>query len=317
MSAWYLLGIALAVAGSVTACGDAPSDSLGNGLYRLSSSGSSSSMVPKLGGDPGVGPTPVDQGTTPDTEAKKFFLANVHPSLSQSCGGCHETGPGSGWIKKTDSETSYKMMFQLGYVSLQSRISQKGAHQGSPGTTSEQNTKFTQWVQMELKAGGGKAPRNVLARLGACFDKAKFDAMQLGRLRTIRRTNNNNLNQVTPWNENANNCTGCDNSPCRTCHAGDDATGFVLAIGDTNLPANFTFDQSKLTNPPYLQKYFGVTATGEPIASNALKIKAEATAKDKAYTHPYFTISDQRQALIQAFVDDAIARYKATNGACQ
>jgi hypothetical protein len=124
-------------------------------------------------------------------------------------------------------------------------------------------------------------------------------------------------NQVTPWNENDDNCTGCDNSPCRTCHSGDDATGFVLSIGNPNLPATYTFDQSKITNPTYLQKYFGVSAAGEPIASNALKIKSEATAKDKAYTHPYYRIDAAMETRINAFVDATIAKYKSTNGTCQ
>jgi hypothetical protein len=219
-------------------------------------------------------------------------------------------------MSKADAEITYKMFLQLGYMSAQSRILLKGAHQGAPALTSEQSTKFMQWVNLELKAGTKAAP-NILEKLGGCFDKTTFDAMQLGNMRTVRRTNNNNTNQVTPWNENDNNCTGCDNSPCRTCHSGDDATGFVLSIGNPNLPATYTFDQSKMTNPTYLQKYFGVSAAGEPIASGALKIKAEATQKDKAYTHPMYRIDANMETRISAFVDATIAKYKATNGTCQ
>lgn len=319
----YLLGIALVTAGLVAACGDDPNGG-GLGAYTRNggtSDGDESSTVPgqQGGGTNGStagGPTPVDTAPAPNTEGKQFFVAQVHPLLSQSCGTCHETGPGPAWLKKTDAEVSYKMMLQLGYVSLQSRILLKGAHQGAPALTSEQTTKYTQWVNLELKAGT-KAPPNILEKLGGCFDKTTFDAMKLGDLRTVRRTNNNNTNQVTPWNENDNNCTGCDNSPCRTCHSGDDATGFVLSIGNPNLPATYTFDQSKVTNPTYLQKYFGVSAAGEPIASNALKIKSDATAKDKAYTHPYYHLDAAMETRITAFVDATIAKYKSTNGTCQ
>lgn len=323
----YLLGIALVTAGLVAACGDDPNAG-GFGSYQRNggTNDGEGSTVPggqqsgqtNSGGTTGAGagPTPVDTAPAPDTEGKKFFIANVHPSLSATCGSCHETGPGPGWIKKGDAEVSYKMFLQLGYVSAQSRILLKGAHQGAPALTADQQTKFTQWVNLELKAGT-KAPPNILEKLGACFDKTTFDAMRLGDLRTVRRTGNNNANQVTPWNENDDNCTGCDNSPCRTCHSGDDATGFVLSIGNPNLSQTYTFDQSKITNPTYLQKYFGVSAAGEPIASNALKIKADATAKDKAYTHPYYRIDANMETRITAFVDATIAKYKATNGTCQ
>lgn len=327
LGARYLLGIALATATLVAACADDPNAG-GLGAYTRNGGTNDdgddgSSTVPggqqggqTNNGGTGAGPTPVDSAPAPDTEGKKFFIASVHPTLSTSCGSCHETGPGPAWIKKGDAETSYKMFLQLGYVSLQSRILLKGAHQGAPALTAEQQTAFTQWVNLELKAGT-KAPPNILEKLGGCFDKTTFDAMQLGNLRTVRRTNNNNTNQVTPWNENDNNCTGCDNSPCRTCHSGDDATGFVLANGNPNLPATYTFEQSKLTNPTYLQKYFGVSAAGEPIASNALRIKAEATQKDKAYTHPMYRIDANMETRINAFVDATIAKYKATNGTCQ
>jgi hypothetical protein len=329
----YLVGIALSVAALVAACGDDPTGLNGGGTPRGSNGGGEEGTTPGApstssdgtnnGGQPGApasgaGPTPVDPNPAPNTPAKAYFVANVFPSLSQTCGTCHFVGPGPAWIKQSDADVSYKMMFQLGYVSPQSRILLKGPHEGTgPALTPDQTTKFTAWVNMELQASGGKAPPNVLAKIGACFDKTKFDAMGLQNLRTIQRTNNNNTNNVTPWNENANNCTGCNNTPCRNCHSGDDATNYVMAIGNPNLPATYTFDNSKLTTPTYVQKYFGVSATGDPIASNAIQIKADATSKDKAYTHPYFKIDANTQANISAFVDAAITKYKATNGTCQ
>jgi hypothetical protein len=331
-----VLGIVLAVGGAalLAACDEA-SDSLDNTVRGAPNSGGNGNGTgagdgtgggnrngtgPAKAGTSatGGGPTPTDTAKAPDTAAKAYFVANVHPSLAATCGGCHETGPGPSWINKTDAEVSYKMMFQLGYVSTESRILLKGPHQTTQGLSADQAQKFTTWVQMELSTPGGAKPAPaVLESVGACFDRAKFDAMKLGDLRTIQRQDGNNTNNVTSWRENANNCTGCNNAPCRVCHSGDDATLFVNAIGNPNLPQDFTFEQSKLTSPAYVTKYFGVSPTGEPIASNALKIKANATAKDKAYSHPYFQLSADFEQRLADFVSDAVAKFKSTNGKCQ
>lgn len=84
-----------------------------------------------------------------------------------------------------------------------------------------------------------------------------------------------------------------------------------MALGNDVLAPNYTFDETKKTNPAYLQKYFGVSPTGHPIASNALKLKAGATALDKAYTHPMFALSPEMEAATTAFVDAAIAKYES------
>ena len=66
-----------------------------------------------------------------------------------------------------------------------------------------------------------------------------------------------------------------------------------------------------MRTPPYLQKYFGVSPTGHPVASNAIKLKADATMQDKAYTHPMFALSPEIIAANAAFVDAAIAKYES------
>lgn len=299
--------------GSGTGSGDGNGDGSGSGNGTGKSSAAGTGSGTGAGDD---GPTPTDTSKAPDTAAKAYFVANVHPTLISTCGGCHQTGPGPAWLSP-DAEISYKMMFQLGYVSLQSRILLKGPHQTTQGLNADQSQKFTTWVQMETASGATAGTASTLSKIGACFDRTKFDAMGLGKLRTTQRTNDNNVNKVAPWNENANNCTGCNQTACRNCHSGDDATLFVNAEGNPNLSSSFTFDHSKETNPAYVTKYFGVSPTGEPIASNAIKIKSEATSKDKAYTHPYFIVSEQQQAKIDDFVNSAIAKYKATGGNCQ
>lgn len=321
MNKLNLLGIAIATAVAVAACGGASTDSLGDGTgsssrggTKGSSSSSSGATDPTDDGDPSTDTGPV---ATNSPAGKEFFKTNVHPFLATSCGGCHGApGPGPAWLTAADAEKSYAQLFQVGYVVNQSRIILKPAHGGSTTNvlTTAQIQTFNQWVSMELKDGGTKAPPNVLEKLGACFDRQKFDAMNLGQWRTTRRTNNNNTNQVNPWNENANNCTGCNNAPCSTCHSSDPATNYNNAVGSPLLPADTTFENSKLTNPAYITKYFGVSPDGKAIASDALKKKSDATLKDKAYTHPMFTLTNAQQAALDAFVSDVVTRYNA--GSC-
>jgi hypothetical protein len=219
-------------------------------------------------------------------------------------------------LTPTDAEKSYAQLFQQGYVVQQSRIVQKPAHGGS--TTNYLNPTqvqtYNQWVGMELKDGGGKATPNVLAKLGTCFDRGKFDAMQLGQWRTTQRTANNNTNNVTPWNENANNCTGCRNSPCSTCHSADPATNFNNAVGSPLLPADTTFENTKLTSPAYITKFFGVSPDGKPVPSQCIEKKSDSTKKDKAYTHPLFQLNANQRTAVDAFVNDVITKFNA--GTC-
>lgn len=334
MKAHYLLGIALAAATAVVACGAGPTDTLSPGGDEGDPSSSSSSSsggtkkpsTSSSGGTttPGTGSTekpPEDQnlptGTTNSPEGKAFFKANVFPVLNSKCGACHQAaGPGPAWMN-ADSEIAYSQLFKVGYVIQNSRIVQKGAHGGSTTNTlatTEANT-YNQWVAMEIKDGGTKALPNVLEKLGGCFDKTKFDAMQMGNWATTTRNNNNNTNNVTPWNENQDNCTGCKNGTrCNTCHSSDPGSNFNDAVGNTLLPADTTFNNTKLTTPAYITKFFGVSPDGKPIASDGIKKKSDSTRKDKAYTHPMFTLNTQQQTALDAFVQDAITKYNA--GTC-
>jgi hypothetical protein len=269
--------------------------------------------------NPGGTTTPGGTPTVPTNspKGKEFFKAQVHPFMATSCGGCHDaTGPGPSWITKADAEKSYLQLATVGYVVPNSRVVQKPAHGGSTTNvlSPAQIKTYNDWVAMEGKDGGTKAAPNILEKLGTCFDRQKFDAMQMGQWRTTRRTNNNNTNNVTPWNENANNCTGCDNAPCTTCHSSDPATNYSNAVGNTLLPADTTFNNTKLTNPAYITKFFGVSPDGKPIASDGLKKKSDATKKDKAYTHPMYNLNANQLAAITAFVDDTVTKFNA--GTC-
>ncbi len=328
MNAKYLLGIALATAAAVAACGGgADASSLGQGGQdpgpETSGPGGGGSTAapaptqapPGVGGggpsDPS-GPTPTNSPT-----GKEYFIANVYPFLQTGCASCHVGGAAGApmWMAAT-ADASYALQFSFGFVNTSSMILTKGAHGGSTSnvlTQAQKNTYLT-WVNQEVKDGGQKAQPNVFEGLAKCIDQTKFDAIGLQQLRTIQRTANNNTNNVTPWNENANRCTGCNQAACRDCHSADPASGFVNAYGNNNFPASHTFEQTKLSNPAYLQHYFGTDATGKPVASNGIAAKATATSKAPAYSHPYFQLTATQITAIQAFVDDAITKYNAGTG---
>jgi len=260
------------------------------------------------GQDPNnVGPLPTD------TSAKAYFTANVMKALG-GCSGCHNTGPGPSWIVASDAEKSYTMMFGRGYITRDSIILKKGAHSGgtAPGLSPAQNKTVAMWIELEMKERGDKAPPSVLAKMGDCMDRTKFDAIGWEKIETITRTADNNPNGET---ENANECTGCKPTTCATCHSADAATGFVMAEGSPIFDKDYTFKESKKISPSYLQKYFGLDTNGDPKASQGIRMKSDNTYYvAKAYQHPMFRLTTDQEQAIDDFVADAIAKYKA--GSC-
>ena len=202
---------------------------------------------------------------------------------------------------RSDGEKSYAFLFQLGYVAKTSRLLEKGPHaSGAPALTVEQTEKVRTWIDLELEDRGENAPLTILDKLAGCLDATKFSKIGFETLTTTRRET-----------EDAATCTGCNQAPCSTCHSSDPGSGFMMALGNPVVPAERTFEGTKKTAPPYLQKYLGVSPTGDPVASHAIALKAAATAKDAAYTHPMFTLPPATTTALDAFVDDAIQRYGA------
>lgn len=325
----HLLGIGVVTAVLVAACDGGSTNTLSGGDDdddspkktspkkddKADNGGANPDGTPPIGtNDPAApgGPVP-----TNSEAGKAFYKANVHPTMTSKCTSCHQTaGPGPAFLN-TDAETSYKMLFNAGYVVPQSRMVLKPAHGGSTTNmlVADEVKKYNDWVALEAKDGGTKAPPNILANIGKCFDRQKFDAMQVQNWVTTRRTNNNNQSGLpnNQWAENQDNCTGCDNAPCRACHSADAATNYVNATGNPVVPnsATYTFEESKLTNPNYVRQYFGTSPDGKAVASEGIKKKSEATKKDKKYTHPMYQLNNQQQAALDAFVNDAVTRYNA------
>ncbi len=322
-----LLSAVVASAGALTACVDAETSQLGLGTGGVTQNpaetvsgkqapGSQTAPTSPGSTDTSTGAPPVPGNLPTNSKAgKAFFTANVSPILEAKCSGCHVEG-GAGqptWMAKGDASKTYDMIYLNGYAIPASRIVTKGVHSGggAPALTEDEKSKWATWVQTEAADGGQKAQVNVLESLGTCFDKAKFDAIKLESLQTEVRTANNNPKKVT---ENANQVTGAP-TKCATCHASDSITGFVCAVGNPLLPADYTFEESKKLFPSYIRQYFATSPDGTLVASNGIEKKSTYTIEmGTAYSHPLFKMPDTVKAGIKAFVDDTIAKHAA--GTC-
>jgi hypothetical protein len=301
-----VLGAALAMSAVVTlvACGDA-----GSGIstrpsgYGYGGSGSASSGSDTGGAngtttgasDP-TGSPPDNNATQAPPAAKDYFASTVYPSFKGTCSGCHTNGPGPAFFG-ADAASTYATLDAGGYITQDSLLLHKGAHEG-PALAPAQFTIFTTWLGYETNERAGKMNQpDVLAAVGRCMQQSKFDAIHFEGLMTMPRDN-----------EDPETCMGCNNAPCRTCHSGGEA-GFWMAVGSAI--EDHTFQETQVA--PYVRKF--VTLQGaEPVPSNALWNKAIATQSAPAYTHPMFDVSKQNAAIVD-FVQDAITRYKS--GACQ
>jgi cytochrome c553 len=307
MNVRIVLGIALTASVAAAACGDA--ESLRRNTSSSSGSrGSSSGTLDKT--------TTPEPGTLPtgSKEGEAFFASDVHPLLKAKCATCHVAG-GQGnptWIDANDAKKTYDMLYLQAYVSATSRIVVKGMHaQGAaPALSTAEKQKWADWIAIEAKEPGKPAQTNVLEKFGDCFDKQLFDQIRFGELGVTRRQAGNNPNNEQ---EDDQTCTGCrDNTKCVTCHASDDATGFVMAIGNPNFPENYTFESSKKVTPAFIRQYVGTTPTGEVTFNPAIANKSHDTVEQaKAYQHPMFILDTERSYAIRSFVDAAIEKHRA------
>jgi hypothetical protein len=225
----------------------------------------------------------------------------VFPTLETTCGGCHNSGTDGApkFLVANDPTTSYTSLDARGDIIVEAASSQllkQGTHDGgkAPSLTTDQVTKINTWLGDEMtERAGTAAPVNVLSKIGTCLDQTKFNAIGFDKLVTTKRNN-----------ENANNCTGCNNAPCRTCHTGGDG-GFYMAMGSSLDMTTFAKSQTA----QFIPKYIGLNGT-TPVASNAIMTKSDATKTGAAYSHPMFTMSPQMQTALDAFVTDAITKYQ-------
>ncbi len=286
--------------------GGAGGGSSGNGngggpATGSSGGGGSSGTTPGSSSSGGV--TPPDQpppGIT-SPSAKEYFIKTVFPELTTSCGGCHNP-PGSAGAPtfwNADASTAYTSVEARGYITTASMLLRKGQHTG-PALTPQATADVSSWLAQEAQVRGNNVPVNILSKLGTCVDATKFQAITLDKLRTIKRTN-----------ENANNCTGCNQAPCESCHA----TGeYAMHANFGNLGTQTALALKGNTMSPegifIISKYISTNGT-TLVASSALKDKATATSTGVPYSHPMFTVTPAMATAIDAFAQDIITKYNA------
>lgn len=306
MRSIYLLAATALATALAAACSSDPAGGLSNGGGRGGSgeytddpqagqtgSGSGSDVDPST--DPGAPPPGVESN-----EAKAFYLQKIHAPLASACASCHATGTeGAPVFMDKDASKTYAMLEARGYIVPSSMLVRKGAHKG-PALTPELTGLIGDWVTLEGKVRGGKAPVNIFAKLGDCVDAAKFDAINLDDMRTIKRDG-----------ENANNCTGCNQARCTTCHKEGEA-GFHASFGGLGTSTVDILKQNgRSPEGVYLITKYVATNGTTLIASTALKDKATATKTDVNYGHPLYEVGASSDAALQAFAQDIITKYNA------
>ena len=155
MNARYLLGIALATAAAVAACGGGPdSGSLDPGGDDPTPTPTPGTTKPGTPGSPG---DPAVPGSLPTNSAagKDFFAKNLQPVFDAKCAGCHQAG-GTGnptWMVKADTSKTYDMVYLQGFATATSRLVVKGVHAGGggPELTAPEKSLFAQWLALEAK----------------------------------------------------------------------------------------------------------------------------------------------------------------------
>jgi hypothetical protein len=262
---------------------------------------------------PELSPPSPDQPSTPPTAAdaaapgtaaspaRLYFKEKVFSALS-ACAGCHSAGTNGATIfMTTDADGAYTSLDGSGLILSPSPLLTKGPHALGAAPALDPNTQaplVQKWLDMEAaERVGAAAPTNILAAVGACMSKDLFTRINLCSAQTKPRVG-----------ESGNNCTGCDYRPCYDCHtAGGSNTGFLCAQN-----ADEAFAGTKTM--PFLRRYVGLAGV-EPVPSKALVNKSVATkTASNTAVHPWYELDVSRQKALDAFVNDAIAKYKA--GGC-
>jgi len=258
------------------------------------------STTPGSSGEPGTpGGVPSSGPGSAASVARKNFIDNVHPALNTACGSCHTAGTaGAPKFWAADPGAAYQLLDARGMVIGVGSLFVTHRHTGAGAEfNADQSGKVNAWLALEAKERvGQKAPEDIMAKLGQCINAADWKAAEAA-INTMRTRQRNG--------ENANTCTGCQNEICMACHN----PGYGFAVGTRNETLSTTLVRER----PFINRFFGTNGT-EPVASNAIKAKADAVNGGEPYSHPNFIMSPQVEAAIADFVNKTIAAYKA--GTC-
>ncbi len=245
---------------------------------------------------------------TEGAEAFRFFETSGHSAMS-ACASCHSSGSnGAPIFFGADVKSTYKALDGNGLILATSPLLTKGPHAGGAAPALEPNAEATvrKWLDLEAKERAGKAPESIYTTLGNCMSAELFAKIDLCTAKTQPRPG-----------ESGDYCTGCKYESCSNCHAaGGQSTGFWCSAktegGKTVTDSTDTLSGSR--GLPYIRRYFGF-AGSDPVASNAILNKSKTTqSATTLVAHPWFTLDAARQKALNAFVEDALSRYRS--GTC-
>lgn len=266
--------------------------------------GGSTTPTPPVAVDPGPGKPSTGPGSA-GSAAHKLFVETVHPKLA-SCGACHASGAqGAPKFIQTVADEAYLAMDARGLIKTDTLLLTKGPHAAgaAPALTSDQRSAIEGWLAREATERVGQAsPVNLLQVAATCGDPAKFPTQALTTWLTTRRQN-----------ENGNQCTGCNNTQCASCHLSGEANVAISSGRTTDNQAMIDFYKS----PDSISRFIGIDGT-KLVASNAFKTKADATVADvrpiSVPKHPQFIMTPAKQTAIDAYVQDIVTKFNA--GTC-
>jgi hypothetical protein len=168
--------------------------------------------------------------------ARDYFITKVYPSISRTCGNCHEgQSKGSVFLTSTAEESYTKISTTIGLIAEPSK-SPLVQHQHTDTTivlSPEQRTLLTQWLNLEATARGlegavQKAPtlQQAYQDYANCMNYDIWTYYRMGDL---------------PFTQTDN------DGPCMGCHTTGQGSAFLAA------DARLTFEKAKTF--PFIQKF--------------------------------------------------------------
>lgn len=260
------------------------------------------------GGDPGTTSSETTTETptpTQDNTAHGYYVSTVHPSLIQTCGGCHNPDGqvGAPAFLDYDAELSYPM--SKGYANIvkdpasDSILITKGPHTG-PGLTADQKAIVTQWINAELSEGGGGGAggsgggtgggpvtlEDMLTGFAECMD---YDFWLSSGMDTfpLQQTNGD--------------------GPCMSCH--NTGTGATYLSND---PQD-TFDNNKMF--PYIMRLVKPVYEGSSpvdlVPSDRFFNKGKEECLNPPICHPKFDLTPENKAALENFVSVTLTKWQS------
>ena len=235
--------------------------------------------------------------------ARAYFLGTAYPKLSSTCGSCHTSGAqGAPKFLDANPEAAYVALDGRALIVADSLLLNKGPHAGggAPALAGDALTVTQTWLTMEAGERQGKpGPTNILQVAADCADSAKFPTTTMTQLVTTRRQN-----------ENANNCIGCSNTQCASCHLAEEANTMVSDGRTQSNTEMLAFYKTAVG----VTRFVGIDGV-KLTASNVWKTKSEATVADQRAStipkHPQFLLDATRLAAIDAYAQDIVTKFNA------